>query len=213
MASVEKFGFPAVVNQLRHIERTIQDPQNKDIDKVRSSLNYSLIDRDISSYSYFRQRLADPDIYLHNRGDVKPLVGWIITLPDDVPENKEDLFFRQCFSFLNDRYGAENCIQAVVHKDESGKAHMHYLFVPVVERKKMSANHKEKYKISAFDVISRRELRDFHPALDKYLTDHGLPCSVYTGVTAQQGGNRSVKELKADRALERTREKKTAITW
>ena len=31
MASVKKFDESAVVNQLRHIERTIQNPENKDI--------------------------------------------------------------------------------------------------------------------------------------------------------------------------------------
>ena len=215
MASVEKFSFAAVNNQIRHIERTIKNNSNKDIDIEKSSNNYSLIDRDISAYSYFRQRLADPDLYVYKNKEIKPLCGWIVTAPDDVPEEKEDLFFRMVFEFLNDRYGAQNCVQACVHKDESGRAHLHYLFMPVAERKKMSANHKEKYKICANDVINRRELRDFHPALGKYLSDHGLPCSVYTGITAKNGGNRSVKELKQERELarERTQERQHVITW
>lgn len=216
MASVEKFSFSAVSNQLRHIERTIENPKNKDIDVSRHDLNYSLLpDRGMSSYTYFKKRLADPDVYVYKKQDMKPMCGWIITAPDDVPTEKEDLFFRQCFNFLNERYGSENCIQAVVHKDESGKSHMHYCFVPIAERTKMSANHKERYKVSARDVITRRELRDFHPMLDKYLREHGLPCSVYTGVTARQGGNRTVKEMKAERA-ERTRQierNATTITW
>ena len=39
MASVKKFDESAVVNQLRHIERTIQNPENKDICKERTVEN------------------------------------------------------------------------------------------------------------------------------------------------------------------------------
>ena len=54
MASVKKFDESAVVNQLRHIERTIQNPENKDICKERTVENYSLApQRGISSYDYY----------------------------------------------------------------------------------------------------------------------------------------------------------------
>lgn len=43
MASVKKFTESAVVNQLRHIERTIAHPENMDIDKDRTVQNYSLL--------------------------------------------------------------------------------------------------------------------------------------------------------------------------
>ena len=214
MANVKKFGFSSVVTILRHCERTMTETSNPDIDTEKSYMNYSLLpDRGMSAYSYFRERISDPDVYLYKNKEIKPLCGWIVTCPDDVPPEKEEEFFQLSFAFLNERYGAENCVQAVVHRDESGKAHMHYLFVPVVKRKKMSANHKERYKVCANDVINRKELRDFHPALGKYLSEHGLPCSVYTGVTAANGGNRTVKEMKAERNIERERTKKTAITW
>ena len=69
MASVEKFSKSAIVNQLRHIERTIQNPSNPDIDKNRSRLNYSLVDHGMTSYDYYKQRLSE--CYLYNRDDVK----------------------------------------------------------------------------------------------------------------------------------------------
>lgn len=212
MASVKKFGFPAVVNQLRHVERTIQDNANKDIDPDKISLDYSLIDRGISSYSYFKQRLND--LYIYKNRELKPLCGWIITLPEDVPAGKEDLFFKMSFDFLNQRYGLENCVQCTVHKDESGQPHMHYLFIPVAKRKKTTEKHPEQYKVCANEVLTKRDLRDFHPALDKYLRDRNLPCSVYTGVTAKQGGNRTVTQLKAERDTQRQRQvERPSLTW
>ena len=55
MASVKKFTESAVVNQLRHIERTIAHPENMDIEKDRTVQNYSLLpQREISSYEYYR---------------------------------------------------------------------------------------------------------------------------------------------------------------
>lgn len=48
-----------------------------------------------------------------------------------------------------------------------------------------------------------RELRNFHPDLQRYLNEHGLEdACVMTGVTRAQGGNRTVAELKAEREQE-----------
>ena len=84
MASVKKFTESAVVNQLRHIERTIAHPENMDIEKDRTVQNYSLLpQREISSYEYYRQRKSE--LYCYNRADVKVMAGWIVTAPKDLP--------------------------------------------------------------------------------------------------------------------------------
>ena len=83
MASVEKYEMSAVVNQLRHNERTVQTPSNKDIDKERTALNYILSpDRGMTSYDYFKQRKSE--LYCYNRGDVKVMAGWVVTAPKDL---------------------------------------------------------------------------------------------------------------------------------
>ena len=195
MASVEKFSKSSIVNQLRHIERTIQNPANQDINKEKSYLNYSLIDHGMSSYDYYKERLSQ--CYLYNRDDVKTAFGWVITCPEDIAKEDEDLFFYNTFDFLQERYGAENCIQAVVHKDESGRSHMHYYSIPVVPDKK----HEQGEKVCLNNVINPRELRNFHPDLDKFLKGRGMNCGVYTGVTKRNGGNMTVKQLKAEREV------------
>lgn len=200
MASVEKFSNSAVVNQIRHIERTIQHPSNEDIDTSRIGLDYALTpDRGMTAYDYYKLRKSECDCL--NRDDVKTLFGWVVTCPEDVAPEQEDLFFYNCFDFLNERYGEKNLVSCVVHKDESGRAHMHYLSIPVVTDK----NGKE--KICCKEVLDRRELRNFHPDLDKFLSQRGMRCGVYTGVTKQQGGNRTVREMKRERELERSRER------
>ena len=197
MASVKKFTESAVVNQLRHIERTIAHPENMDIEKDRTVQNYSLLpQREISSYEYYRQRKSE--LYCYNRTDVKVMAGWIVTAPKDLPMSEMENFFRVTYEFLAERYGEKNCVQAVVHNDEGGQPHIHFLFIPAAADKKHGGE-----KICANDVLNKAELRNFHSALQKYLLDHGVQANILTGITKVQGGNRTVRELKQENTKNR----------
>lgn len=205
MASVQKFPQSAVVNQLRHNQRAILHPANTDIMPEKSCKNYSLLPaRSISDYDYFLERKAE--LYAYNRADVKVLAGWIVTAPKDLPVDQHYLFFQHTFDFLCQRYGRENAVQAIVHNDESGQPHLHFLFIPVCKDEKHGGE-----KICANTVLNRKELRDFHPALKKYLSEHGINANIMSGITQKQGGNRHVWELKQernyqhDRTIERSR--------
>lgn len=197
MASVKKFTESAVVNQLRHIERTIAHPENMDIEKDRTVQNYSLLpQRGISSYEYYRQRKSE--LYCYNRADVKVMAGWIVTAPKDLPMSEMEKFFNVTYEFLSERYGEKNCVQAVVHNDEGGQPHIHFLFIPAAADKKHGGE-----KICANDVLNKAELRNFHSALQKYLLDYGVQANILTGITKTQGGNRTVRELKQENTKNR----------
>ena len=197
MASVKKFTESAVVNQLRHIERTIAHPENMDIEKDRTVQNYSLLpQRGISSYEYYRQRKSE--LYCYNRADVKVMAGWIVTAPKDLPMSEMEKFFNVTYEFLSERYGEKNCVQAVVHNDEGGQPHIHFLFIPAAADKKHGGE-----KICANDWLNKAELRNFHSALQKYLLDHGVQANILTGITKTQGGNRTVRELKQENTKNR----------
>lgn len=199
MASVEKFGAGAVRNQLRHNSREIEHSGNPDIDPERLGQDYVLSpDRGMSDYDYFLHRKSE--LYCYGRDDVKVMAGWIVTAPQDLGPERYSDFFAVTYDFLENRYGAENVVKAVVHDDEGGQPHLHFCFVPVVEDRK----HEQGYKICANDVLDRRELRNFHPDLQRYLNEHGLEdAHVMTGVTRAQGGNRTVADLKAERERQR----------
>lgn len=199
MASSKKFVHGAVRNQLRHIERQLEKPSNKDIDMEKIDLDYSLSpQRDISSYQYYQERKSQ--LYVYARSDVITMVGWIVTAPKDLLLNQEDLFFQETYHFLENRYGTENVISAVVHKDESGSPHLHFCFIPAVTDTKRGGE-----KLCASNIMDKKELRNFHPALQKHLDSQGVHAKVMTGVTRAQGGNRSVREMKRERDIERTR--------
>ncbi len=195
MASVKKFSEAEIINQLRHIERTIFKPANEDIDISKSNLNYSLSpQREVSSFNYYKQRKSE--LYCMNRKDVKTMAGWIITAPTDLSIDEHSLFFSSCYEFLKNRYGESNIIQAVVHNDESGQPHLHFCFIPTVADAKHGGE-----KICAKEVLNRTELQNFHPALQKHLTEHGIKANVMSGITKEQGGNRTVSDLKKERNL------------
>ena len=179
MASVAKFSAGAVRNQLRHNRREIEHSGNPDIDPERQGQDYILSpDRGMSDYDYYKERLSQ--LYVYGREDVKTMAGWVVTAPQDLSVERQSAFFKTTYEFLENRYGCENVIQAVVHDDESGQPHLHFCFIPTVEDKK----HEQGYKVCANDVLNRRELRNFHPDLQHYLDDNGLEdAHVLTGVT------------------------------
>lgn len=58
MASLEKISQQNIYNIIRHNERLNQNYSNKDIDINKKNLDYSLIQRDISSYDYYKERIS-----------------------------------------------------------------------------------------------------------------------------------------------------------
>lgn len=195
MASVEKFKETAVVNILRHNNREINNPSNTDIDSSLSDNNYTLHpDRGMSDYDYYLQRKSE--VYSFGRADLNVVAGWVVTAPENLPDDEHREFFETVNEFLNERYdGEHNCIQSIVHRDESGRDHLHYNWVPTVPDPKHGGE-----KINAGEVLTRTELRNFHPDLQRYLDSRGFShAKVHTGITAENGGNRTVKELKESR--------------
>ena len=222
MASVQKFTDSAVTNQLRHNAREIVNTSNRDIDKTRTHLNYSLTpERSLSPQEYYKTRKKE--LYVYDRNDVKTLAGWIVTAPKELNTPEEQrTFFLSTYKFLENRYGKENVIQAIVHYDEGkkekqvdrwgkiltdatgnpiykitvGRPHLHFNFIPVTPD--TNPKHYQSEKICANDILNRRELQHFHTDLQNHLTANGINCSVLTGITKANGRNYTVKELKAN---------------
>lgn len=198
MASAAKYSAGAVKNILAHNDRQIPNPSNEDIDASRSHLNYSLVDHGMPAYDYYWARRQE--VHCHHRADMKPLVGWVLTAPQDLHASQEREFFEESYNFVSSRYGERNMVQATVHLDESGQPHLHVTFIPVVYDEKKGYE-----KICVNDVLTRADLKTFHQDWQRHLDEHGIECSVYTGVTKANGGNRTVAQLKAERELQHDR--------
>lgn len=145
-----------------HFERKTDHHTNKEIDVSKTYLNQDLMTDGSDMLSRFNERLND--VYCMKRDDVKALATWIVTLPEELseaPHDQQSAFFEATSNFLNDRYGQENAVAAVVHYDET-TPHLHYAFVPVVFDDK-----KSRYKVSAKEVLTRHDLQSFHEDLDQ----------------------------------------------
>lgn len=164
MAHLKKNTRGAVPGLAVHFERKTDHHTNKEIDVSKSYLNQDLMADGSDMLSRFNERLND--VYCMKRDDVKALATWIVTLPEalsEVPYEQQSAFFEATKQFLDDRYGQENAVAAVVHYDET-TPHLHYAFVPVVFDAK-----KERYKVSAKEVLTRHDLQTFHDDLDQNL--------------------------------------------
>ncbi|MDM7642532.1 MobV family relaxase [Leuconostoc citreum] len=164
MAHLKKNTRGAVPGLAVHFERKTDHHTNKEIDVSKTYLNQELLADGSDMVSRFNARLND--VYCMKRDDVKALATWIVTLPEELteaPYEQQSAFFEATTNFLNDRYGQENVVAAVVHYDET-TPHLHYAFVPVVFDDK-----KARYKVSAKEVLTRHDLQTFHEDLDQHL--------------------------------------------
>ncbi|MGY3743744.1 MobV family relaxase [Leuconostoc inhae] len=164
MAHLKKNTRGAVPGLAVHFERKTDHHTNKEIDVSKTYLNQELMADGSDMLSRFNARLTD--VYCMKRDDVKALATWIVTLPEELAEasyEQQSAFFEATSNFLNDRYGQENTVAAVVHYDET-TPHLHYAFVPVVFDDK-----KSRYKVSAKEVLTRHDLQTFHDDLDQHL--------------------------------------------
>lgn len=192
MAHVEKYKASALGHMLAHYNRT--SPANKDIDKSRTEENYNLAPMRGDLISFVNAKCSE--IKCQKRSDVIKLCDWVITLPKDLPPEKESIFFSSTYNFLVNRYGVHgdsNIVSAFVHKDES-QPHMHFAFIPIAEERK---NKKKlgQLKVCAKEVITKADLQTFHENLQDYL-EAKLNCQVKILNEATKDGNKSIADLK-----------------
>lgn len=167
MAHLKKNTRGAVKGLSIHFERKTSNHSNEEIDVERSHLNQDLIQDNSDMISRFDERLEN--VYCMKREDVKALGTWVVTLPEELknePQENQNRFFEETKTFLDERYGKENAVCAVVHFDET-KPHLHYAFIPVTFDEK-----KQREKVSAKEVLNRKDLQTFHDDLDKHLKEN-----------------------------------------
>lgn len=184
MAHKEKFSRGQIGQMCGHYDRSKKDGEN--IDPKLTQYNYNLAagDQPLPQLEKIHQRLGE--VPHKERKDLKVMVSWIVTAPKDLPEREHRQFFEATYAFCRDRYGAANVISAYVHVDEpNAQPHMHFAFVPVTKDN----------RISAKDVITRQDLREFHGDLQKHL-EHELGHEVGVLNEATREGNKSITELK-----------------
>ena len=211
MAEISKFTDSDAIKIFKHVHRQLGYYKNTDVDTTKINTDYYVSPpRKIDGYSRYKSILND--CYLYGRKNLKTLAGIIVTLPRDIEVGgeHEHEFFRETYNFLNERYCGENhCCSAIVHCDEPGQPHMHYLFVPTVHL--TEKKHGKEWKVCASDVLSRDSYYTLHQDMQSYLDTHlSFHATVSSGVTRAQGGNRTIRELQNESPREREEREKQA---
>ncbi|MGM1389756.1 MobV family relaxase, partial [Bacillus cereus group sp. BceL293] len=192
MAHVQKYAKGNVQGLSIHWDRKTENHSNQDIDNERSHLNYDLCEKEGDTLSRMNDRLSE--VHCLNRKDVKVCADWAVTLPEslkDASEKEQREFFEKTYEFLANRYGGEkNVLSANVHNDET-RPHMHFAFMPVVWDEK-----KQQAKVSAKEVLTRKDLKTFHQDLDEFLKKE-IPQIYKEGILNDKTiGVDTVKDLK-----------------
>lgn len=201
-----KMKAESVRNILEHIERGIErkdthEHSNESIDKSRTHLNYDLVQRNESVYKTYKDILTGLNQEKIARSgkkirkDAVTLCSWVVTLPEGIEKEKERAFFEISYKYFCDRYGKEKIIAATVHNDEI-TPHMHLELIPIINEKD---GHR---RLCAKDLETRLSLKQVHPELQQILANK-LNCEVKLLNGATDGGNLTVKELKAKTLEER----------
>ena len=189
---VEKYNKGAVGHMFSHYDRT--HPGGKsNIDIAKTQLNYNLAkdDQPLPQLDFLQQRLSQ--VKVQNRKDVNVMCDWVITAPKTLDEHEYEMFFLETYKFMSGRYGKENVISAYVHMDET-QPHMHFSFIPITKDKR-----KDRYKVCAKEVITKRELQTIHKDMNSYITEvFGRDIGILNGATAL--GNVTVDTLRKNKA-------------
>lgn len=171
MAHIEKFQQHALGHMCKHFARAKDEKGdyvkfgNINIDPKRTELNYNLAPERKNQYGYIMDRCKE--VYCLKRKDVNLMCSCIVTAPKDLSEPEHERFFRAVYAALADRYGGregENIVSAYVHMDE-GSPHIHFAFVPICYDKS-----KERWTVSAKNVVNRQDLKTLHPDLERYVS-------------------------------------------
>lgn len=141
---MKKLKAPDVKGIQIHNQREKESQSNFDIDQSRSHLNYDLLNDTRIDYKARIQKEID-ERYTGTkkiRKDAVKLCSFLVTSDkeffDGLEPEEEKRYFKESLEFLQDRYGKENILYAMVHKDEK-TPHMHVGMVPITKDGKFAA--------------------------------------------------------------------------
>ena len=157
MAHIEKFQASALGGMLGHYARKSELEHGyvrDNIDPTRTHLNFNLRER-VRPIEFIDERIKALNLKRAVRKDAVKMIDTVVTLPQGYTGDVRE-FMEAVKETLDGIFGAENCVGAWVHLDET-TPHMHYASVPVTEDGRLSAK----------SLLTRAFMREFHPKLEE----------------------------------------------
>lgn len=162
----------------RHNERKNENYSNKNIDKEKSHLNYSLKDPRYSYEKEFERIRKEYNL----KGQIKTVSNiaceYIITSDNEffnrIGEKETRRFFETAYKFVCEykNLGEQYILSTKIHNDED-TPHLHLVFLPVVHTKDKKGNAIDKLACSEFwkEKDSYRQLQN---AFYEYMVSHNF---------------------------------------
>ncbi len=162
----------------RHDERKNKHYSNKDIDRTKSHLNYSLKDPEFNYVKEFDKILKKYDL----KGQIKTVSNvaceYMITSDNDffkrIGKEETKRYFATAYKFVCEYkdLGEKYILSAKVHYDEKSP-HMHLLFLPVVNTVDKKGNPIDKLACSEF-WKAKDSYRQLQNAFFEYMVSNGF---------------------------------------
>ena len=162
----------------RHNERRNKNYSNKNIDKEKSYLNYSLKDTQFTYEKEFDRIRKESNL----KGQIKTVSNiiceYIITSDkaffDTIGEDETKRYFETAYKFVCEykELGEQYILSAKVHMDEE-TPHMHLVFIPVVHTTDKKGNNIDKIACSEF-WEAKDSYRQLQNAFHSYITANGI---------------------------------------
>ena len=162
----------------RHNERRNKNYSNKNINKEKSYLNYSLKDTQFTYEKEFDRIRKEYNL----KGQIKTVSNiiceYIITSDktffDTIEEDETKRYFETAYKFVCEykNLGEQYILSAKVHMDEESP-HMHLVFIPVVHITDKKGNDIDKIACSEF-WKAKDSYRQLQNAFHSYITANGF---------------------------------------
>lgn len=162
----------------RHNERKNENYSNKNIDKEKSHLNYSLKDPRYSYEKEFERIRKEYNLKVQIKTVSNIACEYIITSDNEffnrIGEKETRRFFETAYKFVCEykNLGEQYILSAKIHNDED-TPHLHLVFLPVVHTKDKKGNAIDKLACSEFwkEKDSYRQLQN---AFYEYMVSHNF---------------------------------------
>lgn len=164
---------------------------NPQIDSSRTNRNYHLVTPPPTYMEFINARIATLTLKRKLRSDAVYMNSFVLTSDKEffmeLPPAAEKEFFKDCVKFFADRFGADNIISAVVHKDET-TPHLHLNLVPITNG-----------KLCSKDLYDRKKLSELQT---KFYENVGKKWGLYRGKFKSGAKHLTASEFKAQRIIE-----------
>ena len=206
----EKLTRAEVNGKCTHNDRKAKCHTNKDIDPIRTHLNYYIKKNNYTYTKEFDEFLKERNITAHLKKTSIIMCQLMFTSDqaffDRIGEQETKRYFDECYKFICNykNLGEENIISAVVHLDE-GAPHLHLMFVPIVHTK--DKENKAIDKICTRDFWKgRNSYRQFQDSFFKHVKskDFDLERGLYVEETNRK--HMSVEKFKQVTNYAKTKE-------